>query len=104
MERSGDGAARRAPGEQATAQEGALERPISVHPSSPEAGNLARGIKAGQRGSVGSQDARRQIGLKAAQRLARQDSQAHGDQRAGRWIEEPMRRGGANQPAAAGGS
>jgi hypothetical protein len=52
-----DGPAGGAAREEAAAQEGALERSISVHPSSSEAGDLAGGVEAGEWGPIGSEDA-----------------------------------------------
>ena len=43
-----DGAAGGAAGEEAPAEEGALERPVAVHPAAAEPGDLTRRIQAGQ--------------------------------------------------------
>jgi hypothetical protein len=45
-ERGRGGSAGRPSRKQATAQEGTLQRPVSVHPSPTEAGDLARGVEA----------------------------------------------------------
>ena len=64
-----------AAGEQAAAEERALERAVAVHPAAAEAGHLAGRVQAGQRLAVGAQHARGEVGLQAAERLAREDVQ-----------------------------
>ena len=70
-----------AAGEDAAAQERALQRAVAVHAAAAEARHLARRIDVAERRAVGLEHARRQVGLQAAQRLARQDPEPHRDQR-----------------------
>src|SRR5438128_849419 len=70
-----------AAGEDAAAEEGALQRAVAVHAAAAEAGDLARREYVAEGGAVGLQHACRKVGLQAAQGLAREDPQAHGDQR-----------------------
>src|SRR5260370_33887510 len=95
------GPSRRPSREQAAAKEGALERAVPVHPSSPEAGDLARGEETGQRRSVGPQDAPGQLGLQAAEGLTGQDVEASCDQRPGGRIQQRVGRSVPDQPVAA---
>src|SRR5260370_40833576 len=94
------GPSRRPSREQAAAKEGALERAVPVHPSSPEAGDLARGEETGQRRSVGPQDAPGQIGLQAAECLAGQDVEASCDQRPGGRIQQRVGLSEQDRPVA----
>jgi hypothetical protein len=80
------------PGEQAAAEERALQRPVSVHAAAAEAGDLARGIEAGKGLARCLEHARGQVRLQTAERLAGEDVQADGDQRAGVGVEDPVRR------------
>src|SRR5277367_547402 len=90
-------APRRSAGEQAAAEERAFQRAIAVHAAAAKAGDLADRIEAGDDGAAGAEDARVEISLEAAERLAGQDVEAHGDQRAMGGIENAMRRRGADQ-------
>ena len=71
-----------------------------MHSSTAEAGHFSRRIEARQRHPVSPKDPAGQVGLKAAQGLAGEDSQTNGDQRAGRRIQESMRLGDPDQPVA----
>src|SRR5262249_56400555 len=84
----------------AAAEERPLERAVAVHAAAPETGDLARGIDARQRLAERREDACAEIGLEPTERLARQDGKPHGDQRARRGIENPVRLGDPDQPVA----
>src|SRR4051812_1538205 len=71
----------RAPGEDAAAQEGALERVVAVHSAAAEAGDLAGRIEAGEGSAVGADHLGVEVGLEPAERLARADVQPDRDQR-----------------------
>src|ERR1700754_1547763 len=98
---SSDRLRRRAPRVASRKQTPAEERPfqgaIAVHAAAAETGGFARRIEALDDFAVGAEHARVEIGLKAAQRLAGQDVQLHGDQRPMRGIEDPVRLCGADQ-------
>lgn len=85
---------------QAAAEECALQRIISVHTAAAETRYLAGGIKAGHRVTGCIQHPRLKVRMQAAQRLARQHMQAHGDQRSHCRIEQSMRFCGTHQPVA----
>ena len=94
-QRGGQRAAGGAPAEDAAAEERALQRAVAVHAAAAEAGDLAGGVQAGQRLAGVGQDAALQVGLQAAERLAREDVQLDGDQRAGVGVEQAVGRGDA---------
>ena len=81
------------PGEQAAAEEGALERSVAVHPAAAEAGHLARRVEARQRLARRLQDAPVEVGLQPAERLAGEDVELDRDQRPGVGVEDAVRRG-----------
>jgi len=71
-----------------------------VHPPAAEPGHLTRREQAGH-GPVRRVPAEHppgQVGLQAAQRLAGQDVEPHGDQRPGLRVQDLVRRRGAGQP------
>lgn len=90
-------AGRRAPGlparEEAPSEEGALEGTVAVHPTAAEARYLPGREQPRHRGAVVGQDARREVGLEAAESLAGDDVQSHGDQRTGRRVKDRTRGG-----------
>ena len=88
-------------GEDAAAEEGALERVVAVHPAAAEAGDLARGVDTRERLARGLEHAGVEVGVQAAEGLARQDVQPDGDQRAVGGVEELVRRGDPDQLVAA---
>src|SRR2546430_17481942 len=71
-----------------------------MHAATTESGDLTRRIEACERRSVGSENASGQVGLKAAHRLARQDSEANRDQGTRSRIQESMRRHDPDQAVA----
>src|SRR5579863_10406460 len=104
MRASGNRLRRRAPGiaarEQAAAEERAFQRAIAVHAAAAEAGRLARGIEPRHDLAVLAEDARIEIGLETAERLAGQDIELHRDQGAVGGIENAVRFCGADQAVA----
>src|SRR5690242_18002220 len=82
------GAARRPAGEDAAAEEGALECVVAVHATAAEARDLARGVHARQWFARRLEDAGVEVGVQAAEGLARQDVQPYGDERAVLRVEE----------------
>lgn len=93
-------AARRAAGEEAAAQERALQGAVAVDAAAAEAGGLACRVQARDRCAALGQDARGQVGLQATEGLAGEDVQLDGDQRARGGVEDAVRRGGADEPVA----
>src|SRR3954469_18406626 len=87
----------RAPGEDAAAEEGAFQRAVAVHPAAAEAGCLARGVEAGERLAVRAEDAGGEVRLQSPQRLAGEDGEADGDERAGLRVQDAVRPGHADQ-------
>src|SRR5699024_3748181 len=81
----------------AAAQERALERAVTVHAASSEAGDLAGGPQAWHHGAVGAPDPTVQVGLDAAEGLARDDVQPYRDEGAGAGVEDLVRRCGAGE-------
>ena len=63
----GGGAPGGPPGEQAAAEERALQGPVAVHPAAAEARDLAGREQAGDRLTAGPQDLRVEVGFQAAQ-------------------------------------
>ena len=96
----GSGAARDPAGEQAAAEERALQGPVAVHAAAAEAGRLARRVEAGHRLPGGGQHPGGQVGVQAAEALAGQHVQPDRDQRAGRRVEQRVRLGDAHEPVA----
>ena len=84
----------------AAAEKRALERVVAVVAAAAEAGDFARRVEAGDRLARRVEHLAVEIGVQAAERLAGQDVEPHGDQRAVRRIEDPVRLGGADQPVA----
>src|SRR5512146_2852759 len=79
----------RAAGQHAAAQERALQRAFAVAAASAEAGGLADGVQPWDRVAVGgAQHAALEIGLDAAQALARQNELANGNQRPRLGVED----------------
>src|SRR3984957_16651293 len=101
---SGSRLRRGAPGvaarEQATAEKSPFQRAITVHAAAAKAGGFTGGGKSRHDLAVAAEQARFEIGLEAAQRLAGQDIELHRNQRAVGGIENPVRLGGAVQPIA----
>src|SRR5947208_17015311 len=95
MRAPGDGAARNPAREQAAAKERTLQRAVAVDPAPPEARHLAGCVEPWDRIAVVAEDACLEVGLEPAEGLARQDRQPHADQRTGRGVEDPVRRGDA---------
>src|SRR4051794_34452183 len=82
------GATRDPAAEQASAEERALERAVAVDSAAAEAGDLARRVETGERIARGGQDAGVEVGLQTAERLAGEDGEPDGDQRAGVGVED----------------
>src|SRR5918992_5009280 len=85
---AGDGLGRQATGEYAGSEEGPLERLLAVQAAAAEARRLARGVKAGNGIAVGPQDAAAEVGLDAAQALARHDLHPDRQQRHGLVVDD----------------
>lgn len=83
-------------GVDAAAQERAFQRVLAMHATTAEAGGLAAGVEPLEHGAVGVEAAAGKVGFDAAQRLAGEDFQAHGDERALGFVEQPVRWGGAH--------
>ncbi|GAW25974.1 putative fumarate reductase succinate dehydrogenase flavo protein [Rosellinia necatrix] len=81
-----------AAGEDAAAEEGALEGVVAVDAAAAEAGGLTGGVEAGEHRAVGAHDAAAEVGLDAAEGLARQQVHAHGDEGAVGRVEQAVRR------------
>src|SRR5262245_33438006 len=81
ISRSCDGFAGDAAGQDARAEEGALERAAPMDAAAAEAGRFAHGVQPCDGVAVRPQHAARKIGLDAAQALAREDELADGDER-----------------------
>ena len=62
-----------------------------MHASAAEACDFARRVQTGQRFAVRAEDAAGEVGLQAAQSLAGEDAQTHGDQRCRSRIQQPVR-------------
>src|SRR5699024_5761094 len=94
----------RSAGEQAAAEEGALEGVVPVHPAAAEAARLSRRVEARERSGTAARRAAlhppAEIRLEAAEGLAQQHVQAHRDERPRRRVEQTVRGGGADQPVA----
>ena len=89
------------PGEQAPAQERALQRPVAVHAAAAESGHLARGVQPADRGRRPACSTRADRSVsRPAERLAGDHVQPHRDQRAGRRVEHLVRLDGAHPPVA----
>ncbi len=67
-------------------------------PPPPKPATSPAAYRPGQRLAVGAEHAAGQVGVQAAERLAREDVQADRDQRAGLRVEDPVRRGDARDP------
>ena len=87
------GAAGDPPGEQAAAEEGALQRAVAVHAAAAEAGDLAGRVEARERlaGRRAARATSRSV-CRPPSDLRVRIEQAHGDQRAGLGVEDPVRR------------
>src|SRR3954465_5334298 len=66
-------------GEQAAAEERALQRPVAVHAPPAETGDLPGGVQAGERLTVGAQHPGLEVGLQAAEGLAGEQVEPDGD-------------------------
>ena len=77
-----------------------FQRRVAVHAAAAESCDLAGRVKPRHRLAVGAQHAAVEIGLQAAERLAGQNIEPNGNQRAGLRIEQPVRLGRANKPVA----
>ena len=85
------------PENRAAAEERPLQRTVAVHAAAAEAGDLAGGVQAGERLPVDAEHLRREVGVQAAERLAREDVQLDRDQRTGVGIEQRVRRGDSRE-------
>ncbi len=72
-----------------------------MHAAATEAADLARGIHPGERAAVGPHDPPREVRLQPAERLAGEDVEANGDERARLGVEQAVRRRDADQPVTA---
>ena len=72
-----------------------------MHAAAAEAAHLARGIHPRERLAAGPQHAAGEVGLEPAERLAGEDVEADGDERARLGVEQPVRARDADQPVAA---
>src|SRR5690606_18282604 len=79
-------------GEEAAAEEGALERVVPVHSAAAEAARLTSGVEPRR-----PLDPAAEVGLEPAEGLAQQHVQAHGDERARGRVEQAVRPRGADQ-------
>jgi hypothetical protein len=68
-----------------------------VHAAAAEAGGLAGRVQPGMISPSAPSTRRVEVGLQAAERLAGQDVELDGDQRAGLRVEDAVRGGGADQ-------
>src|SRR5690349_10404281 len=87
----GDGAPRCPPAENAPAEECAFERPVAVHAAAAEAAHLTRRIEPRDGCAIRVERLPGQVGLDAAEALAREDVQLHRDERAGLRVENAVR-------------
>lgn len=95
------GPAGRATGEDAAAEKGALERAVAVQPTAAEAGDLSRGIQAGDGFPVAAEHPGVEVGLQAAKALAGEHVQPDGDEGAVLRVENLVGPRRANQLVAA---
>src|SRR5207302_8981394 len=95
-----DGAGREPRAADAAAKARPLERPHAVHAAAAEAGRLARGVQAWDRLSVGAQHPTLEVGLDAAEALARHHRHADGDQRHRLGVDDLLEAAGAEPVAA----
>ena len=66
-------------------------------PPPPKPGDLAGRVEAREDLAAGPEHAAGEVGLQPAEGLAGEDVEADGDQRAGLGVEQPVRRGDADQ-------
>src|ERR1043166_5525811 len=90
-------APRAASRKQAATEKRAFQRAVAVHAAAAETGGFAGGVKAGDDLAVLAEHARVEIGLESAQRLAGQDVEFYGNQRAVRGVEDAVRSRGTDQ-------
>src|SRR2546428_14041917 len=96
LARARGGAARDATREDAAAEERALERAIPMDAATAESRDLARGEEAGER-TTAAEGATVEVCLDAAERLASEDPEAHGDEWSGLRVEHAMRTRNADE-------